>query len=98
LPGKQGGEALNAERYIGRRCVHGPATGNTTFNGLGGDDDHSSTTSGWDRRHIHVDRQWADRRDGDQPHGPDGFEVFQFKDGTVHNDDSDPLVDDLYYM
>jgi len=26
-----------------------------------------------------------------------GFEVFQFKDGTVHNDDSDPLVDDLYY-
>src|SRR5205823_1907297 len=26
-----------------------------------------------------------------------GFEVFNFTDGTVHNDDSDPLVDDLYY-
>ena len=26
-----------------------------------------------------------------------GFEVFNFTDGTVHNDDGNPLVDDLYY-
>jgi VCBS repeat-containing protein len=26
-----------------------------------------------------------------------GFEVFNFADGTVHNDDGDRLVDDLYY-
>jgi Ca2+-binding RTX toxin-like protein len=26
-----------------------------------------------------------------------GFEVFRFTDGTVHNDDADPLVDDLFY-
>ena len=26
-----------------------------------------------------------------------GFEVFNFTDGTVHNDDGDPLVDDLFY-
>jgi hypothetical protein len=26
-----------------------------------------------------------------------GIEVYQFTDGTAHNDDADPLVDDLYY-
>src|SRR6185369_16199181 len=26
-----------------------------------------------------------------------GFEVYVFTDGTVHNDDGNPLVDDLYY-
>jgi hypothetical protein len=26
-----------------------------------------------------------------------GFEVFNFTDGTVHNDDGNPLVDDLFY-
>ena len=26
-----------------------------------------------------------------------GFEVFNFTDGTVHNDDSSPLIDDLFY-
>ena len=26
-----------------------------------------------------------------------GFEVFKFTDGTVHNDDGSPLVDDLFY-
>ena len=26
-----------------------------------------------------------------------GFEVFQFTDGTVNNNDGNPLVDDLYY-
>jgi hypothetical protein len=27
-----------------------------------------------------------------------GFEVFNFTDGTVNNNDSDPLVDDLFYF
>jgi hypothetical protein len=26
-----------------------------------------------------------------------GFEVFNFTDGTVHNDDGSPLIDDLFY-
>jgi hypothetical protein len=26
-----------------------------------------------------------------------GFEVYQFTDGTVHNDDGSPLIDDLFY-
>jgi hypothetical protein len=26
-----------------------------------------------------------------------GFEVFKFTDGTVHNDDGSPLIDDLFY-
>ena len=26
-----------------------------------------------------------------------GFEVFAFTDGTVNNDDGNPLVDDLFY-
>jgi hypothetical protein len=26
-----------------------------------------------------------------------GFEVFSFTDGTVHNDDATPLIDDLFY-
>ena len=26
-----------------------------------------------------------------------GFEVFNFTDGTVHNDDGNPLIDDLFY-
>src|SRR6185369_2418950 len=26
-----------------------------------------------------------------------GFEVFRFTDGTVNNNDGDPLVDDLFY-
>jgi predicted extracellular nuclease len=26
-----------------------------------------------------------------------GFEVFNFTDGTVHNDDASPLIDDLFY-
>ena len=37
-------------------------------------------------------------------YGPDGshnqlsgFEIFKFTDGTVNNNDGDPLVDDLYY-
>ena len=37
-------------------------------------------------------------------YGPDGshnqlsgFEIFKFIDGTVNNNDADPLVDDLYY-
>ena len=26
-----------------------------------------------------------------------GFEIFKFTDGTVNNNDGDPLVDDLFY-
>ena len=34
---------------------------------------------------------------GDEPQVLTGFEVFKFTDGTVNNNDSDPLVDDLFY-
>jgi VCBS repeat-containing protein len=72
------------------------ASGNATYHGLGGADtiifgfkltDASFTFSG---NAVIVD-------------GPSsrtvltGFEVFNFTDGTVHNDDGSPLIDDLFY-
>ena len=70
--------------------------GNSTFNGLGGVDtiifDFKLTdaTFTWIGNELIVETATSRTV-------LTGFEVFQFKDGTVHNDDSDPLVDDLYY-
>ena len=72
------------------------ATGNSTFNGLGGVDtiifDFKLTdaTFTWIGNELIVETATSRTV-------LTGFEVFQFKDGTVHNDDSDSLVDDLYY-
>jgi hypothetical protein len=71
-------------------------TGNSTFNGLGGVDtiifDFKLTdaTFTWIGNELIVETA-ASRT------VLTGFEVFQFKDGTVHNNGGDPLVDDLYY-
>jgi serralysin len=71
-------------------------TGSSTFNGLGGIDtiifDFKLTdaTFTWIGNELIVETATSRTV-------LTGFEVFQFKDGTVHNDDSDPLVDDLYY-
>ncbi len=75
------------------------ATGalDTTYNGLGGID-----TATFEFKLTEATVSYVGNRiiiDG--PSGSHteltGFEVFKFTDGTVHNDDGDRLVDDLFY-
>ena len=70
--------------------------GSSTFNGFGGIDtiifDFKLTdaTFTWVGNQLIVDTATSHTV-------LTGFEVFRFADGTVHNDDGNPLVDDLYY-
>ena len=71
-------------------------TGNSTFNGLGGVD-----TLILDFKLVDATFTWSGDQviiDTSTSHTvASGFEIYQFADGTVHNDDASPLVDDLYY-
>src|SRR4030095_12494616 len=72
-------------------------TGPSTFNGLGGVDTLilnfalTAATFTWVGNQLCIDARGATHT------VTTGFEVFQFTDGTVHNDDGSPLVDDLFY-
>src|SRR5262245_29090423 len=81
--------------------TNGPDTftvpaGSSTFNGFGGVD-----TLIMNFRLVDATFTWVGNQliiDTPSSHTvTTGFEVFQFTDGTVHNDDGSPLVDDLYY-
>src|SRR5262249_7418308 len=71
-------------------------TGSSSFNGLGGVDtiifDFKLTdaTFAWIGDELIIETATSRTV-------LSGFEVFRFTDGTVHNEDADPLVDDLYY-
>ena len=58
----------------------------------------SRSTSSWSTRRVKYD---GNKVIIDGPSGSHtvltGFEVFNFTDGTVHNDDGSPLIDDLFY-
>src|SRR5215468_5144669 len=70
--------------------------GNSTFNGLGGVD-----TITFNFRLLDATFSWVGNQvivDTSTSHTVlTGFETYQFTDGTVNNDDGNPLVDDLYY-
>jgi VCBS repeat-containing protein len=71
-------------------------SGNSNFNGLGGVDTIifnfalTSANIQWVGNQVIIDT-------GTSHTVLTGFEIYQFTDGTVNNDDGNPLVDDLYY-
>jgi hypothetical protein len=71
-------------------------TGNSQFSGGGGVDTISFNFKLVDATVTYSGNQVI--IDGPTSHTVlNGFEVFQFTDGTVHNDDGNVLVDDLFY-
>ena len=94
LPGSNAGGSTMANGTSGADTFTAPA-GASTFNGLGGVDTLIlnfalvDATFAWVGNQLIIDTASSHTV-------TTGFEVFQFTDGTVHNDDGNPLVDDLF--
>jgi hypothetical protein len=84
-----------ADGTAGSDSFNAPA-GSSNFNGLGGVDTIvfnfalTSATFTWVGNQVIVDTPTSHTV-------LTGFEIYQFTDGTVNNDDGSLLIDDLYY-